>query len=382
MNKLLFVLPHWNTPSEVWAQRMIEQLEGDIALIAAFDAEESWNDKIPAFRLLPPEPPKRLWQKVTRKLRNKIIRPKRTFESLSLVCKSFGIDKVLFNYATMPLQMQEFVDNYDAEMFVHCHGYDVAFNGRKDEWPYHRLHHGGYLKDLLALAEKVTFISNSKFTTENLVSVGISPQKIKQKYFGVECQDRFTLKDRTQRTKILHLGRLVDCKGPDLTIRAFELARSKGLDAELIIAGDGPLLTTCELLQRRSVYAKDIKILGAVSRERAQELFNTADIFTIHSNKGVLTNREEAFGVAIIEAMAAGLPVVAGKAGAISETVSDGKTGILFEPENIADQATAFIALGTNLDMQNCMGKEAWLVARSRFSVEKEKTELKKILNL
>jgi phosphatidylinositol alpha-1,6-mannosyltransferase len=119
-----------------------------------------------------------------------------------------------------------------------------------------------------------------------------------------------------------------------------------------------------------------------VNRDEAAELIAKADIFTVHLNKGVLTNREEAFGVVFIEAMAAGLPIVAGNSGAITETVIDGKTGILFEPEDVSGQAAALFKLGTDLDMRNRMGKEAWLLAKERFSMDQEKTKLRRILNL
>ena len=375
-------MPNWNAPSEVWAQRMIEILQDHIGLIAAYDAEDSWNNKIPAFRLGPPTEPKRIWLRAIDKVRNRSFGKKNITSALLTQCRLIGIDKVLFNYATMPLAMMEFTEKCNAEIFIHCHGYDVALEGRIDTWPHDRLHVESYTTDLLKLSKRATFISNSRFTTSNLISIGIPPARIQQKYFGVKSYEKFIPHNGIRRPVILQLGRLVDLKGPDMTIRAFEKARSEGLDAELIVAGDGPLMVTCELLQLRSPYSDDIKILGPVNRDEAAELIAKADIFTVHLNKGVLTNREEAFGVVFIEAMAAGLPIVAGNSGAITETVIDGKTGILFEPEDVSGQAAALFKLGTDLDMRNRMGKEAWLLAKERFSMDQEKTKLRRILNL
>lgn len=381
MGKLLFAIPNWNMPSEVWAQRMIEHLQDNVGLVAAYDAEDSWNEKIPAFRVQRPGKPGGFAISAIEKIRKKLS-GRKTAKALLAHCRELGIDKVLFNFATMPLEMIDFVDKCNADIYVHCHGFDVAFDGRAETWPHARYHDKRYKTKLLELSKKVTFISNSKFTTANLVSIGIPPEKIRLKYFGVKSRERFVPSKGSQRPVILQLGRLVDFKGPDLTIRAFEQARSEGMDAELIVAGDGYLMLTCELLQRRSRYSDDIRILGPVSRSEASELYANADIFTIHSNKGILTNREEAFGVVVIEAMAAGLPVVAGRSGAIAESVIDGKTGILFESGDLNVQASALMKLAADVDTRNKMGKAAWQSARERFSPEMEKAQLKKILGL
>ncbi len=361
---------------------MIEILQDHIVLIAAYNAEDSWNNKIPAFNLGPTTDRRRIWIRAIDKILNRSSEKRETTRALLTQCRLLGVDKVLFNFATMPLEMGEFTKRCNAEIFVHCHGFDVAFDGRVDTWPHHRIHDDRYKANLLELSKRATFISNSNFTTANLVSIGIPASKIQQKYFGVACSDKFTPHEETKRLVILQLGRLVDLKGPDMTIRAFEHARTKGLDAELILAGDGPLMVTCELLKRRSAYADDIKIMGPVGRAKAAELISCADIFTTHLNKGLLTNREEAFGVVFIEAMAAGLPIVAGKSGAINETVVDGKTGLLFEPGDLDSQAAAFIRLGNDMNMRNWMGKNAWRLARERFSIDMEKNELWRILNL
>lgn len=379
---ILFVMPTWQAPSEVWLQRMIEMLQDDIALIAAYDAEESWNGKIPGFKLRPQNPPRRFWIRGLEKARNLFIAPKPRMEVLVALCESLQIDKVIFNFAVMPVKMDYFVHNTDAEIFIHCHGFDVAFDGNSEFWPHEPIHPESYSENLLKLSEKATFISNSEFTSRQLRSIGIPESKIRLKYFGVEASAEFVPRKDYKRLSILHLGRLIDFKGPELTIQAFEQARAEGLDAELVIAGDGPLMITCELLKRKSVYSEDIRILGAVSREKASALYEGADIFTVHSNKGIMTNREEAFGVSVIEAMAAGLPVVAGRSGGIVESVVDGETGILFEPGDIIAQKDAFIRLASKPELRKSLGRSGWSIVHDNFSLEQERKNLKKILGV
>lgn len=173
---------------------------------------------------------------------------------------------------------------------------------------------------------------------------------------------------------------MVDFKGPDLTIVAFEKACEKGLQGELIIAGDGPLMITCQLLKNRSKYAQRIKLLGSVNAETGVQLRKECDIFTAHNIQGRLTNQVETYGVSIIEAMGAGLPVVTGRSGGPEETVLHNKTGFLFNPGDIEQQAEYLLTLANDKKLRKKMGLMAVAHVNNKFSIEKENVNLIKIL--
>jgi colanic acid/amylovoran biosynthesis glycosyltransferase len=181
---------------------------------------------------------------------------------------------------------------------------------------------------------------------------------------------------------ILYLGRLVDCKGPELVIRAFEQACDRGMDAMLTIAGDGPLRLTCELLRARSPYAGRIEFLGEVDRAAGVQLREKADVFCAHNCLGPITLQEEAFGVAFVEAMAAGLPVVTGRNGSLPEIMEDGKQGILVEPGNVKAQAEAFLRLANDPALRQQMGRSGWERAGQLFSSQQEIARLREILGV
>jgi glycosyltransferase involved in cell wall biosynthesis len=96
--------------------------------------------------------------------------------------------------------------------------------------------------------------------------------------------------------------------------------------------------------------------------------------------KGSLSNQEEAFGVSIIEAMGAGLPVVTGESGGIKETVIPNKTGFLFTPGDVKAHAQYLIKLAENHVMRARMGKNAYQHVLENFTLENEKKTLLKIL--
>lgn len=126
---------------------------------------------------------------------------------------------------------------------------------------------------------------------------------------------------------ILFIGRLSKIKGTDVLIRAME-----GIEnAQLFVAGDGEQRRELEELARRlSVSARFFGQVGAVERD---ELLSLCDAVVIPSLV-MRCGRTEGTPVVCFEAMAAGRPVIASRAGGLAEIISDGENGLLFEADN------------------------------------------------
>ena len=135
--------------------------------------------------------------------------------------------------------------------------------------------------------------------------------------------------------KLLAVGAVVPRKGYDVLVEA--LSRLTDLDWQLVIAGDctrdrttaGDLATTVVLKR----LGPRVRMTGAVGDEELAALYREADIF-------VLASRFEGYGMAYLEAIAHGLPVIGTKAGAIPETVPE-SAGILVPPDDVAALAAA-----------------------------------------
>jgi glycosyltransferase involved in cell wall biosynthesis len=91
-------------------------------------------------------------------------------------------------------------------------------------------------------------------------------------------------------------------------------------------------------------------------------LYAAADIF-------VFPTRWDTFGIAVIEAMASGLPVVASNLNAVPEMVSDGISGLLVPPNDAAALATAIEGLGRDPERRHQMGLEGRRIAEQKFDV-------------
>ncbi len=125
--------------------------------------------------------------------------------------------------------------------------------------------------------------------------------------------DRFTA---------LFLGRLVPIKGADLLIEALAGLR----EMQLVVAGDGPQRERLE--RAASARGVDAQFLGEVDQETRADLFAASDVLVVPSRE-FGDGRHEGIPLVVIEAMSAGLPVVAADTGAIGEIVKDGETGLL-----------------------------------------------------
>jgi len=268
-------------------------------------------------------------------------------------------------------------------LFVHCHGYDLTWKLRRARWPHFRRFSSGYVDAVRKLSKRSVLIANSEFTRARLEAVGIRRDRITVKYLGVPLPatcPRHRQTHRSGEVSILFLGRLVDCKGPDLTIQAFDLAAQRGLRGTLTIAGDGPLRGRCERLRRGSPFTDRIHLIGAVNAQEGKELLTRSDVFTAHHRIGPISGQEESLGVSVLEAMAAGLPVVTGRSGGVPETVLHGATGFLFEPGDLDAHASALLRLAQQPRLRQQFGEAGWRRVRERFSAEQEAQRLSEIM--
>ncbi len=378
---VLIAMPHWARPSELWMQRMIAALDPEVAAIAAYEPPEThWQGAIPAVPLPYVALPR--WKRVVRRL-GWPLRITSNAQALRQALADPAITVILAHYLEFALNFEDIWAGTDKPLFVHCHGYDVTWDLRYHERPEKRFFPAAYLPAVRRLARRARIIANSQQTARILRNAGIPSDRITVKYLGVPVPERPPLHaPRTQELQILSLGRLIDCKGPDRLIQAFEIACARGLDGRLILAGDGPMRARCEALRAASRYADRIALPGAVDAETGARLRAEADIFAAHNCFGPLSHQEEALGVSVIEAMADALPVVSGRSGGLMETVVPGETGILFEPGDIEANADALLTLAQNPDLRRRMGEAGWERARDHFSAAKERAELRRILGL
>lgn len=377
--KLLYLTPTYNSYSEVWQQRHIAMLADYISCIATLSPNErKWQNKIPIVDL---NPEIELRTKVLKYLTKTDHNKKRIGQKVANLAKHS--DVIFVQYLNFAERLFEVLNCINKPVYVHTHGFDVTWDFRDHSDPKEQKHHAQYVTRIKQFNKHVTFIANSEHTKNNLLDIGLSENQIVVKYLGTEIYpERPNHRHKDEVFTLLYLGRFVDFKGPDMVIEAFNMACDKGLKANLIMAGDGPLRAMCEIMQRKSKYKDCIQILGPVSKSKADELRGKSHLFIAHNCKGMLSNQEEAFGVSIIEAMEAELPVLTGANGGVLETIVDQETGLLNAPFDVEAQANNILKLFKDKALMHAMGQAGRQRVIDHFSYEKEEKEFLNVLDL
>lgn len=158
-------------------------------------------------------------------------------------------------------------------------------------------------------------------------------------------------------SKIICVGRLVKVKGVEYLLEA--LVSLKGFT--LTICGDGPEKENLEKMCRQLGIEKSVRFAGNVSHTKElPRLLAESDIFVAPLSGGF----------ALIESMAAGLPVVVGNVEWSAEIIKDGINGFVVEPRNPKSIAEALLKISNNSKLAERMSKENSKLASSLFSLE------------
>ncbi|AFM16090.1 glycosyltransferase [Mycolicibacterium chubuense NBB4] len=145
----------------------------------------------------------------------------------------------------------------------------------------------------------------SNFAVSEAVAAEITEQS------GCECgvlpsgivAERYRSAPERDRSGVLYVGRLAPHKNLPLLVDAFALAVTRGIDGDLVIAGDGPSRAAVEEHVRNSPVATRVHVLGSVDEAQKIQLLSESAVLGMPS-------RREGFPRVIAEAMASGLPVV------------------------------------------------------------------------
>ncbi len=215
-----------------------------------------------------------------------------------------------------------------AKICTAFHGFDLS------RYP---LTHGRNVYDDLFEKGDI-FLPISKYWKKELVGMGCSPDRIVVHHMGIDLA-RFEYSERkldpSKPIRILTVGRLVEKKGHEYALKAVAKLISDGHNIEYTIAGDGPLREYLESLASPLKIRDNVEFPGPVAHDEVVGLCRRADLFLLPSVTAA-DGDKEGIPVVLMEALAAGLGVLATDHSGISEIIIDGQTGLL-APERDVD---------------------------------------------
>lgn len=154
-----------------------------------------------------------------------------------------------------------------------------------------------------------------------------------------------------ERPLLLFVGRLEPRKGLDVAIRAFLRVRAARPGVRLCVVGEGPERQRCQDMVPGSL-RPDVLFVGSVDDEQKARYHASADVFVAPNRGG------ESFGIVLLEAMAAGLPVVASNIPGFRGVVKDARQGLLVPPGDALAMAEAIGTLLANARLRRAMARE------------------------
>lgn len=165
---------------------------------------------------------------------------------------------------------------------------------------------------------------------------------------------------------IYTVGRIVEKKGMDDLVDALALLRERGRSFYCRIVGDGPLLEPVRRQVRSTGLEDCVELMGAQPQERVKELFEEADIFVLACRVAQSGDRD-GIPVALMEAMALGVPVVSTTVSGIPELIESGRSGLLAPPGDSGALADALDQLLQDGDAARAYAREARRTLETTF---------------
>ncbi len=214
--------------------------------------------------------------------------------------------------------------------------------------------------NVLTLKRMKGVIVLSRFYEETLRQRGIAAQRLRRIPSGLAMQDSSSRRVRQGPLTVGMLGRLSYEKNQDMLVRAFDDLRRRNVAVRAILAGTGP----DETMIRESVETRgltdQIDLAGYMD---ANEFFRQIDVL-------VMCSRIENLPYSVLEAMAAGVPVIATRVGGLSDLVEDGVNGYLIAPDDAIMLADRLDTLAQRSDLGEAMGAAGQEKLRNEFSVD------------
>ena len=209
------------------------------------------------------------------------------------------------------------------------------------------------------------FIANSEFTRREWIAYGLDPSKIDTIHNAIAPSPVAPLDVRREwgiatRHVIGCVGNLVDSKGQASLLRAFHLLLRQEPECTLLLVGDGPHRAGLELLARELGIAGAVVFAGYDARAKA--IIAGLDVL-------VLPSIRETFGRTLLEAMAAGTPIVAAESGGIPEVVRHEVTGLLTAPGDAEAMSGALLRLLRTRPLAEALTSAARRVCLAQFDL-------------
>jgi glycosyltransferase involved in cell wall biosynthesis len=285
--------------------------------------------------------------------------------------RRFRPNVVLSEFGPSGVRVREACRRAGVPLVAHFHGLDAT------QHQYLEDHAKTYP---LLFRDAAAVVGVSREMCRQLIRLGAPAEKVAYNTYGVDCEAFGGAKPESAPPEFIAIGRFVEKKAPHLTLLAFSQVQLAYPEARLRMIGDGPLLGACRDLATGLNLGDSVEFLGACVPKKVQAAMRHARAFVQHS---VVAADGDCEGtpVAIIEAGASGLPVVATRHAGIPDVVIENETGFLVNERNVNEMARQMMCLAADPGLAGRMGRAARERIQNHFSTEISTARLWNILS-
>lgn len=200
-------------------------------------------------------------------------------------------------------------------------------------------------------AESSKFLSDYKEKTK-VIPNGINLDEFETSYSKEECRDIINLPN--DKNILIYFGYLSPYKSPDVLLKSFVKILEHEPDTLLLYAGNGEMMDNLKSLSKNLKIEKNVKFAGFIEKDKRIYYYKSSDIFCLPSSMST-----ECYPLAILEAMASNVPVVASEIGGIPDIIQNNVNGLLVPPKNQEKLEETLIYLLKNSKVRDRLSKNA-----------------------
>ncbi|MGM0932663.1 MAG: glycosyltransferase family 4 protein [Bacteroidota bacterium] len=301
------------------------------------------------------------WERILNIIKEKFYLNKFSLKEAAFVrsLKYNKIDLVFAEYGFTGQKVHHLCRELNLPLIVHFHGYDAS---RKEE-----IVNNNQYKELFDYATFVIAVSKKMFSV--LLKLGCPEEKIIYNVYGPQ-EEFFKVKPHFTKPQFISIGRLIDKKAPHYLILSFLKVVKEFPEAKLLIGANGPLLSVCKQLVDYWGVNSNIEFVGVITPEEFRSYLRESLAFVQHS---ITAENGDAEGtpVSILEAGAAGLPVISTYHAGIPEVITPGENGLLVEEHDVNGMAERMITLLKDFSYAKELGEKGRENVQKNFTLEK-----------
>lgn len=244
------------------------------------------------------------------------------YQMLASLLERRGADLMHIYFGHTGVHLLPFIERWNKPCVVSFHGADVAL--KKDIRDY-----GPKLTELFQTVPLV--LARCQSLADRLVSLGCPPERLRISRTGLPLKEFPYLRREAPidgRWRFLQACRLIPKKGVATTLCAFAIFQKEFPNAELSIAGKGPLQAHLEELAEELGISAKVHFHGFLTQSELRDLYGQAHLF-VHPSETPPDQNQEGIPNSVLEAMSTGLAVLGTRHGGIPEAVEHGRGGLL-----------------------------------------------------